>query len=430
MRPSISLGVAGVCVLLGSGATAQELTEQEALARFMDRNPRVRAVRLRSDEVAAEGRMRVLRPNPSVVYTREAAAGAHDDFVLVRQDLGLTGRRGPLGRAAQASTAAAAAGADHELNQLRAELRSAFVTLLVAQERERTYRRAIGSLEDVVRILSERERTGEGSTFDRVRAERELAETPAGARVPLAAVADITEDRGPNFISRENVQRKIVVQSNVAGRDLRGVVNEIEAAVRKAVPLPPGYRIEYGGQFESEAEASRLLAALGLAVVASILVILAYAFASWRDAALIMVNLPLALIGGIAGIFVAGGVLTVASVIGLIALFGIATRNGIMLVSHIRQLVDEEGVGDFREAVIRGSIERLSPILMTALATGLALVPVALGSGEPGSELQAPMAIVIICGLFSSTVLNMVVVPAAYWRLGRRGRLTDSPRAA
>ncbi len=247
-----------------------------------------------------------------------------------------------------------------------------------------------------------------------------LIDTPSGAKVPLNAVADIYEDRGPNFISREGVQRKIVVQCNVAGRDLLGVVNEIRSAVTERVTLPQGYRVEYGGQFESEADASRRLLILGAGVIAGILLILATAFHSTRDALIIMLNLPLALVGGVAGVYLAGGVLSVASIIGFITLFGIATRNGIMLVSHIRHLRETEGVADLREAVLRGASERLAPILMTALAAGLALIPIAAGMGKAGSEIQAPMAIVILFGLFTSTALNMVVVPAVYYAAGRQ----------
>lgn len=184
--------------------------------------------------------------------------------------------------------------------------------------------------------------------------------------------------------------------------------------------LPAGYRIEYGGQFESGEQASTLLFWLSVAVVAVMFMILATAFHSGALAALIMVNLPLALMGGIAGVYWSGGVLSVASIIGLIALLGIAARNGIMLVSHIEYLRKEEGVTDIRRAVVQGSVDRLVPILMTALSTGLALVPVALGAGEPGSEIQAPMAMVIIAGLFSSTLLNMVVIPAVYYGMHRR----------
>ncbi|MFB3779591.1 MAG: efflux RND transporter permease subunit [Bryobacteraceae bacterium] len=252
-----------------------------------------------------------------------------------------------------------------------------------------------------------------------------MIDTPSGARVPLSAVADIREDRGPNFISRENVQRKIVVQCNVAGRDLRGVVDDVRKLVRAAVKLPRGYHIDYGGQFESEARASQRILWLGLGVIAGIFVILLTAFRSSRDALIIMLNLPLALIGGTIGVFVAGGILSVASLIGFITLFGIATRNGIMLISHVKHLVDVEGVMDWRQAVVAGASERLAPIFMTAMATGLALVPIALGLGKPGSEIQAPMAIVIFFGLFTSTLLNMIVVPAAYYRFGgSRGRDT------
>jgi Cu/Ag efflux pump CusA len=246
-----------------------------------------------------------------------------------------------------------------------------------------------------------------------------IIDTPSGARVPLSAVADIREDRGPNFISRENVQRKIVVQCNVAGRDLRSVVNDVQKRVQAVVKLPRGYHVDYGGQFESEARASGRLLWLGMAVIVGIFVILLTAFHSARDALIIMLNLPLALIGGAAGVFLAGGVLSVASLIGFITLFGIATRNGIMLISHVKHLVEVEGIADFRQAVMLGASERLAPIFMTAMATGLALVPIALGLGKPGSEIQAPMAIVIFFGLFTSTLLNMIVVPAVYYRFGQ-----------
>lgn len=248
---------------------------------------------------------------------------------------------------------------------------------------------------------------------------RTRIDTPSGARVPLGSVAEIRDDRGPNFISRENGQRKIVVAANVAGQDLRSVVDGIRQAVDSGVDLPAGYSIEYGGQFESEAAASRRLLWLGITVVLGILVLLAAAFRSLGDAVIIMLNLPLALIGGAIGVFASGGVLSVASIIGFIALFGIATRNGIMMISHIRHLLEEEGEKSFRRAVVRGARERLVPILMTALAAGLALVPLALSGAHPGAELEAPMAIVILFGLLSATALNMLVVPIAYLRFSR-----------
>ncbi len=251
---------------------------------------------------------------------------------------------------------------------------------------------------------------------------RTRIDTPAGARVPLGAVAAIRDDRGPNFISRENGQRKIVVAANVAGRDLRSVVDGIREAVAESVELPVGYSIEYGGQFESETAASRRLTWLGLTVVLGVLVLLAAAFRSLGDAVIIMLNLPLALIGGTIGVFVSGGILSVASIIGFIALFGIATRNGIMLISHIRHLLEAEGETSFLRAVVRGATERLVPILMTALSAGLALVPLALVGSHPGAELEAPMAVVILFGLLSATALNMLVVPIAYLKFSRMRR--------
>lgn len=246
-----------------------------------------------------------------------------------------------------------------------------------------------------------------------------LITTATGARLPLHALAEIRKDRGPNIISRESVQRKIVVMANVAERDLQGVVDDIRRGIAAQVPLPIGYHVEFGGQFESAEQASQTLLILGLVVTVGIFLLLFVAFRSVRDAFLVMLNLPLALIGGVVGVFMAGGVLSVASIIGFITLFGIATRNGVMLVAHIRSLVEKEDVQDRFEAVKRGAIERLIPILMTALAAGLALIPLALALGQPGSEIQAPMAIVILFGLLTSTALNMIVVPALYLRFGQ-----------
>jgi CzcA family heavy metal efflux pump len=246
-----------------------------------------------------------------------------------------------------------------------------------------------------------------------------LVDTPAGAKVPLRSLARIQRDTGPNQILREQVERKIVVQCNVAERDVTGVVRDIQALVNPILTSAPGYRVEYAGQFESAAEAGRTLTLVSLGVIIGIGFLLHLAFKSARDAALIMLNLPLALIGGVAGVFVSGGVLSVASLIGFITVFGIATRNGIMLVSHIRHLQEHEGVSDFREAVRRGAMERLVPILMTALAAGLALIPLALGGEKPGNEIQTPMAIVILFGLLTSMILNMLIVPALYLRLGK-----------
>jgi CzcA family heavy metal efflux pump len=244
--------------------------------------------------------------------------------------------------------------------------------------------------------------------------------TPAGDTVPVRVLADVRREVGANMILRENVQRRIVVSSNVAGRDLGSVIGDIRTAVAEQVPMPEGYRVEYGGQFESQQSATERLAILGAVVIAGLFMVLVLAFGRARDALLVMLNLPLALIGGVVGVFLAGGVLSVASMIGFITLFGIATRNGIMLVTHIQHLMEQEGITDFREAVVRGTHERLVPILMTAMAAGLALIPLALGGGESGSEIQTPMAIVILCGLTSSTLLNMFVVPTLYLRYGAK----------
>lgn len=245
-----------------------------------------------------------------------------------------------------------------------------------------------------------------------------LITTRDGAQLPLHALAEIRYDLGPNTISRENVQRKIVVMANVAERDLNSVVNEIRKRIVDNITLPRGYHVEYGGQFESAEAATRTLLVLGALVIAGIFLLLFIAFHSARDALLIMLNLPLALIGGIIGVYAMDGVLSVASIIGFITLFGIATRNGVMMVAHIQNLVSRENVNNAMAAVKRGAMERLIPILMTALAAGLALIPLALSTGEPGSEIQAPMAVVILFGLLSSTALNMIVVPALYLRFG------------
>jgi CzcA family heavy metal efflux pump len=255
------------------------------------------------------------------------------------------------------------------------------------------------------------------SDLDAVR--NTLISTPVGPKVPLKALADLQEGQGPNYVAREAVQRRIVVSCNVAERSLVDVVNDIRQRVAQSVQFPRGYRVEYGGQFESAASASRILVALGVVVFIAIFGLLLVAFHSVADAAIVMLNMPLALIGGVVGVYVGGGILSIAGMIGFIALFGIAVRNGILLVSHIRHLRDNEGIADQREAVERGAVERLAPILMTALTASLALLPLALGTGKPGDEIQAPMALVILYGMLSATFLNMVVLPAIYYRFRR-----------
>jgi Cu/Ag efflux pump CusA len=247
---------------------------------------------------------------------------------------------------------------------------------------------------------------------------RTLIDTPTGAKVPIGQVADVRTDQGPNTINRENVQRRIIIQANVASRDLGSVIEDVRSAINQKVPLPQGYFVQYGGQFESQEKASRQITLLTLVAIAGIFLLLYIALKSVRSALLVMANLPLALIGGVVMVFVSGSTLSVASLVGFITLFGIATRNGIMLISHYTHLMEEEGVG-FRDAIVQGSMERLSPILMTALVTGVGLIPLALGAGQPGKEIQQPMAVVILGGIVTSTFLNMIVIPALYLKYGR-----------
>jgi outer membrane protein TolC/preprotein translocase subunit SecF len=265
--------------------------------------------------------------------------------------------------------------------------------------------------------LSLRLADGEGARRDAVG--EILIDTPRGLKVPMRSIARLVEDRGPNYITREDVQRKIVVMCNVADRDMEGVVTDIRAAVEANVDFPPGYFVKYGGQFETATAANRRLAVLSALAILGIALLLGSMFRSLREVLLIMLNLPLALIGGVVGVALSGGVISIASIIGFVSVFGIAARNGIMLVSHVRHLQEEEGVDDFPEAVRRAAMERLAPILMTAVSAGLALIPLALRGDDPGTEILTPMAIVILFGLISSTLLNMLVVPALYLRIGR-----------
>lgn len=259
--------------------------------------------------------------------------------------------------------------------------------------------------------------------------ENMLIAAPSGQLLPLAAIADVVRDQGPNAITRESVERMQLVMANVSGRDLGAVVEDVEAAL-ESIELPQGAHIELGGQFESAASATRTLLALGLIVLVGMFLLLRQAFRSSNDAVLVMINLPLALVGGVVGLWLTGGVLSVATIVGFITLFGIATRNGVMMVTHIKHLQVVEGVTELAEAVRRGAEERLVPILMTAISAGLALVPLAIAMGEPGSEIQAPMAIVILCGLTSSTVLNMLVLPAIYLKVTRDGWGVSMPKLA
>lgn len=248
----------------------------------------------------------------------------------------------------------------------------------------------------------------------------ELTLDANGRKVPLSYVAEILPLSGPNTISRENVQRKIVVSANVAGRDLKGVVNDIRETIDQEISLPEGYHVEYGGQFESEAAASRTLFLTSLISILLIFLILYHEFRSVPLSGIIMLNLPLSIIGGVIAIWFTSGVISIPAIIGFISLFGIATRNGILLVSHYNQL-QSEGLG-LTESIIQGSLDRLNPILMTALTSALALIPLAIGSDLPGNEIQSPMAQVILGGLLSSTLLNGFVVPVVYYLLKRKSQ--------
>ncbi|PKP46285.1 MAG: CusA/CzcA family heavy metal efflux RND transporter [Bacteroidetes bacterium HGW-Bacteroidetes-11] len=250
-----------------------------------------------------------------------------------------------------------------------------------------------------------------------------LIDTYDGKKVPLEQVADIVSVSGPSSISRENVQRKIVIAANVAERDLRSVVEDIQKNIDEKITLPEGYRIEYGGQFENEAKASRTLMITSLFAIFIIFLLLYQEFKNIRLSAIILLNLPLALIGGVFAIRFTSGVLSIPAIIGFITLFGIATRNGILLISNYQRLQDQ-GFSLF-ETITRGSSDRLNAILMTALTAALALIPLAFRGDLPGNEIQSPMAIVILGGLLTSTILNVYIVPIVYSIMYSRGSIKN-----
>jgi Cu/Ag efflux pump CusA len=245
-----------------------------------------------------------------------------------------------------------------------------------------------------------------------------LIDTKDGNKIPLNYVASVVSTTGPNTINRENVQRKTVVSANVAGRDQKSAVDEIRQKIEANIKLPEGYRIEYGGQFESEAEASKTLLITSILSLLVIFFLLYMEFKNIKISTIILLNLPLALIGGVLSVSLTSGILSIPAIIGFITLFGVATRNGILLVSHYKTL-QSEGMNLY-DTIINGSKDRLSPILMTALTAGLALIPLALGGDLPGNEIQSPMAKVILGGLLSSTLLNLIVVPVVYYLANRK----------
>lgn len=245
-----------------------------------------------------------------------------------------------------------------------------------------------------------------------------MIDTGDGQKIPLNYVAEIRSAMGPNTISRENVKRKIVISANVADRDLRSVVNDIQAQVDAQIKLPEGYHIEYGGQFESEQAASRTLALTSFMSIVVIFLLLYHEFRNVKESAIILINLPLALIGGVFALLITTGEMSIPAIIGFISLFGIATRNGMLLISHYNHLQQEEGYGVY-DSVIHGSLDRLNPILMTALSSALALIPLALSGDLPGNEIQSPMAKVILGGLLTSTFLNGFIIPIVYLMMHR-----------
>ena len=238
-----------------------------------------------------------------------------------------------------------------------------------------------------------------------------------GVKVPLSYVAEVRSASGPNTINRENVQRKIVISANVSERDLHGVVNDIQHVVNEKIHLPEGYHIEYGGQFESEQAASRTLLLTSFMSLIVIFLLLYNEFKDARESGVVMLNLPLALIGGVFILCLTSGEISIPAIIGFISLFGIATRNGMLLISHYTQLRSEGAT--LMHAVVQGSLDRLNPILMTALSSALALIPLAVNGDLPGNEIQSPMAKVILGGLLSSTFLNGFIIPIIYLMMNK-----------
>jgi Cu/Ag efflux pump CusA len=244
-------------------------------------------------------------------------------------------------------------------------------------------------------------------------------DTPQGTQIPVSAVADIENLPGPNQILRENTQRRIVVSANTGGRDLGSVVGDMQQRVASQVTLPAGYFVEFGGQFQASQEATRTLSFLSLFSLVAIFFLLIKALGDWRSALQVLVNIPLALIGAIWALHLSGGVFSIATLVGFISLVGITSRNGIMMISHYLHLMREEGEGFTEQMIIRGSLERLVPVMMTALTAGLSLVPFILAADAPGKEILHPLAVVVLGGILTSTLLDQVVTPAVFYKFGR-----------
>ena len=245
-------------------------------------------------------------------------------------------------------------------------------------------------------------------------------DTPQGTQIPVSAVATIENLPGPNQVLRENTKRRIVIQSNVAGRDLGSVVGDMQDRVKAQVQLPEGYFLEYGGQFEAQQRSTRTLSILTVFSLVAIFFILLKALGDWRAAVQVMVKVPLALVGAIIALLLTGGVFSIATLVGFISLVGITSRNGIMMISHYLHLMKEEGEDFTEEMVVRGSLERLVPVLMTALTAGLSLIPLVIAAGEPGKEILHPLAVVMLGGILTSTLFDQAFTPAVFYRFGRK----------
>lgn len=287
---------------------------------------------------------------------------------------------------------------------------SKFVNVALAGERVSQVYRDGKSFDLVVKVMPD-----DKDSMDKI---KDLMIDAGDKKIPLSYVANIKSSMGPNTINRENVKRKIVVSANTAGRDVGSVVEDIQQRLED-LALPEGYHIEYGGQFESEQAASRILFLTSILSILIIFVLLYHEFKSARQAAIVLTNLPLALIGGVFAIAVTSGEMSIPAIIGFISLFGIATRNGMLLISHYNDL-KLQGV-TLHKRIINGSVDRLNPILMTALSSALALIPLAVGGSLPGNEIQSPMAKVILGGLFTSTLLNAFIVPIVYEMTNKKG---------
>ena len=244
-------------------------------------------------------------------------------------------------------------------------------------------------------------------------------DTPTNTQIPISAIAEIGNKPGPNQILRENTQRRIVVLANTANRDLGSVVKEIETKIGSEVNLPEGYFLEYGGQFEAQKDATQRLSILSIFSLIAIFFLLIKALGDWRAALQVMINVPLALIGAIAAMLLTGGVFSVATLVGFISLVGITSRNGIMMISHYLHLMKEEGESFNEKMIIRGSLERLVPVLMTAFTAGLSLIPLVLATEEPGKEILQPLAVVVLGGILTSTLLDQLVTPAVFYKFGK-----------